>query len=157
MSELAAFAVIGNIRRRIIEYGQQSMAQERVDELLAFCGLPATNERLYSLSDVRSPPPEVPIVRVYVIAHRTGGVALAKVGISQDPETRCKGLAAGLHSDLFVYATTKPYTRAGAGKIERLAHAELIESEVGGEWFSCGPELAWRAVLAAGGDVGDVV
>jgi len=157
MSDLAAFAVISNIRRRIIDYGWHHWSQERTDDLLTFCGLPATNDHLYSLADVARAPAELPSVRVYVIAHRTGDVSLAKVGISQNPNVRCKGIASGMRSELFVYAATKPYRRSEAGRIERLAHAALVESDVGGEWFSCGPALAWQAVLSVGGDTEDVV
>lgn len=159
MSDLSAFALIGNIRDRIIEFGQECFhSQEQLDALLTYCGLPASNGVLYSLGDLAPRAPEIPRVRVYVLGHRTGDVTLTKVGVSQDPELRCRNLGRERCSELFVYRVSDAFTRVEAMRIERLAHAALAEARVVGEWFSCGPQLAWQAVANVGGfDPGDVV
>lgn len=158
MEDLAAFAVVSNLRDRIIEFGEGRLSWDKLEKLLIFCGLPCPNGELYEWTDVDDElrRPELPSVHVYVFVQETGGVPMCKVGISNNPARRRHDLS-DRPTKVWVHGITQKYRRGEALRIERSAHAILSECAIGHEWFACPPDLAWRAVVAVGGDVEDVI
>lgn len=156
LSDPDDFTIVRNFRDRIIEFGYHHWAQDYLDDFLIYLGLPASNGVLFSMNDVNAPDPERETVRVYVL-WRSHPTPIAKVGVSNDPQTRCRGLSNARSEELTVWCSTRVYTRQRAIRIERAAHSLLTDFEVGNEWFACPPDIAWRAVLEAGGESEEVL
>ena len=81
---------------------------------------------------------------VYVFHSHTFGCT--KVGVSVNPEARCK-VFARLDWRLNDLRVIKAWQRAGdAYQIETLAHHMLSEHHARHEWFHCAPEVAVAVV-----------
>lgn len=82
---------------------------------------------------------------VYVIS---AGPMRQKIGVSWRPESRCETLMTIEKVPLEVHFSA-PVDPADAFGIERLAHWQLRDHCLGGEWFGVSPEAAIENVMAA--------
>ena len=75
--------------------------------------------------------------KIYVISNGT----YVKIGVSQDPDFRCRTLQTGSPKPLELV-----YTAFGGFDIEREIHGRLQDHRVFGEWFDVTPEAAWAVI-----------
>ena len=80
---------------------------------------------------------------VYIIGAKPDGPV--KVGISTDCKRRMICLQTNSHMNL-VLLKNWCLTYSNAKKLERTAHVELSGYRLKGEWFSCSPEIAIKAI-----------
>lgn len=87
---------------------------------------------------------------VYVIASEAGPV---KIGIATDVQARFSALKTSSPWPLTLAVAVE--VRGGpAERLERSAHEALAGSRMAGEWFSCSPADAIKAVRNAADDLG---
>lgn len=80
---------------------------------------------------------------VYVMARGDG---CHKIGVSADPDDRCRQLCGSAAQEVEVVALW-PRDQTEAFKIESCAHQALWQRAVGGEWFAISAREACDAVL----------
>ena len=68
-----------------------------------------------------------------------------KIGVSKDPVQRVRGIGNGIGQELLLVRTF-PMAMSVARRAETEIFAVLAEFRLKGEWFSCGAEVAIRAV-----------
>lgn len=83
---------------------------------------------------------------VYVICHDYPQACPLKVGMSYDPEKRCRDLEKQNEWNLFVARFIGPFDRAAAYGLERRVHKRLASYNTTGEWFDVTSDYAWRMI-----------
>jgi len=89
---------------------------------------------------------------VYVASDGSG---LHKIGMSRDPEARCRSLTQALGRQVQMLFST-PITPNGRA-VEEMSHSALSDRHQGNEWFSVNADVAIAAVEKAFQDSGAVI
>ncbi len=86
---------------------------------------------------------------VYIIAKDCGthGTGPVKIGISDDPEKRVRGLQTASPYKLVLMCKVYAHDRAMARAIESMMHADFADRRTSGEWFDITPFHAMESLL----------